>query len=378
MTGPILVVDDDPILRQMLISTLEQAGHTVVAVENGREALRRLGEGDIRLVISDWQMPEIDGIELCNRIRQSDFGGYVYVILLTSMDSADQRIEGLIAGADDFVTKPFHPAELIARVTVGRRVLQLETREALIFSLAKLAESRDPETGHHIERVQCYSRCLAEQLALHPKYASTITPQYIQLIYQTSPLHDIGKVGVSDSVLLKPGRLTEAEFNEIKTHPMIGAETLRVAIEQSPDASFLRMAHDIALSHHEKFDGSGYPHGLVGEQIPLAARIVALADVYDALTTDRVYKAAYSRDIAEEIIVDGRGKHFDPDIVHAFLQITDVFHRIRQQFDDGSSAGPEHRGALGSEASPPTPTPPTATPPTATPPTATLPTAPAP
>lgn len=334
MTGPILVVDDDPIVLQKLQSTLQHAGFDVVCAGNGREALQCLADGNIRLLISDWQMPEMDGIELCRRIRSGDFGGYVYVLLLTSMDSIDQRVQGLVAGADDFVSKPFHPSELIARVNVGKRVLQLETREALIFSLAKLAESRDPETGHHIERVQCYSRCLAEQLSRNPIYTETITPHYIQLIYQTSPLHDIGKVGIPDQVLLKPGKLTEEEFQEIKEHPLIGAETLRGAIQRSPETAFLRMAYDITLSHHEKYDGSGYPQGLSGEDIPLSARIVALADVYDALTTNRVYKDAYSHEKSEAIIVDGRGAHFDPDVVDAFLEIRETFHVIRKQFDD--------------------------------------------
>ncbi|QDV44886.1 Cyclic di-GMP phosphodiesterase response regulator RpfG [Stieleria neptunia] len=334
MNDRILIVDDDPIIRQMISSTLRQGGFEVVTAEDGRGALERLKEGNTRLVISDWQMPEMNGIDLCCQIRNGDFGGYVYLILLTTMDSVAQRVEGLVSGADDFVSKPFHPSELIARVNVGKRVLQLETREALIFSLAKLAESRDPETGHHIERVQCYSRCLAEQLVHNPKFAETITPQYIQLIYQTSPLHDIGKVGVPDAVLLKPGKLTDEEFLAIKAHPRIGAETLQGAIQRSPEASFLKMAYDIALSHHEKYDGSGYPEGLVGDAIPLSARIVALADVYDALTTNRVYKDAYSHERSESIIVQGRGSHFDPDVVDAFLEIETTFMAIRRQFDD--------------------------------------------
>lgn len=340
MIGPVLIVDDDPIQRQMLQSTLQASGFETAAASDGNEALEILSAGNVRLVITDWQMPELDGLELCQRIRQGDFGGYVYVILLTSMDSVDQRIQGLVSGADDYLAKPFHPAELVARANIGQRVLQLETREALIFSLAKLAESRDPETGHHIERVQCYSRCLAERMAKHPEFSETITPQFIQLIYQTSPLHDIGKVGVPDRVLLKPGRLTCDEFDSIKEHPTIGAETLRVAIQQNPDAEFLRMAYDIALSHHEKFDGSGYPQGLVGDEIPLAARIVALADVYDALTTQRVYKDAYSHDKASEIIVDGRGSHFDPAVVDAFLAISERFDRIRNVFNDPGVGDP--------------------------------------
>ena len=336
MSTPILVVDDDPIICEVVKSAMSEHGFEVEHAYNGDDAIELLQSGNYRVVITDWQMPGMNGLQLCSRIRSGDFGGYIYVILLTSMDSTEQRVEGLVAGADDFVTKPFHPTELIARVNVGKRVLQLETRETLIFALAKLAESRDPETGHHIERVQCYSRCLTEQLALNPDYADTITPQYIQLVYQTSPLHDIGKVGIPDEILLKPGKLTEDEFERIKEHPVIGAETLRGAIERSPEACFLRMAHDITRYHHEKFDGSGYPDGLAGTDIPLSARIVALADVYDALTTHRVYKDAFSHEKAEQIIVDGRGSHFDPSVVDAFLQVREVFQQIRKRFDDGA------------------------------------------
>lgn len=332
MIGPILLVDSDAEARRELASHLDDDEFEVRFASNGVDALHQMGDGKVRLVVSDSRMPLMDGLELCRRVRHGDFGGYVYVILLTDSDSIDERIAGLTAGADDFVSKPIHPSELVARINVGRRVLQLETREALIFSLAKLAESRDPETGHHIERVQWYSRTLAEQLKLNAEHSDDITPQFIQLIFQTSPLHDIGKVGVPDNVLLKPGKLTKEEFEEIKKHPLLGADTLRGAIERSPEAGFLRMAYDIALSHHEKFDGSGYPHGIAGEEIPLAARIVALADVYDALTTNRVYKSAYPHEKAKEIILEGRGGHFDPDVVDAFLAIEEVFQTIRDRF----------------------------------------------
>ncbi|MEM9646252.1 MAG: HD domain-containing phosphohydrolase [Planctomycetota bacterium] len=340
MIGTILLVDKDATARQQLSPHLRNAGFEVRCASNGMEALRQMADGEVRLVISDWKMPELNGIDLCRRIRAGDFGGYVYFVLLTDCDSVSERVEGLTSGADDFVSKPVHPSELLARIQVGRRVLQLETREALIFSLAKLAESRDPETGHHIERVQWYSKCLAEQLAHHPKHADVITPRFVQLIFQTSPLHDIGKVGVPDHVLLKPGKLTSEEFEEIKKHPLLGADTLKGAIERSPDAAFLRMAHDIALSHHEKYDGSGYPHGIAGEEIPVCARIVALADVYDALTTNRVYKAAFTHAKARSIILDGHGSHFDPDVVDAFLVIEDLFQAIRERYQSDEERAP--------------------------------------
>jgi len=336
----IMVVDDDPITRQMLALTLQSAGFETHCATDGADAVEQMKETPCPLVICDWNMPRMNGLELCEHVRKHSAGGYVYIVMLTSNHSAKERVMGLRAGADDFVVKPFDRAELLARVQVARRVLQLETREALIFSLAKLAESRDPETGKHLERVRRYSRLLAEQLAAHPDFAGEITTDFLQLIYLTSPLHDIGKVGIPDSILLKPGRLTPAEFGIIQRHPDIGAETLQGAIELNPDAGFLRMAYDITRYHHEKFDGSGYPCGLAGDDIPLSARLVSLADVYDALTTRRVYKAAMSHEEATHIILESRGGHFDPRVVDAFLQIESEFEAIAVAHQDPVDAHP--------------------------------------
>ena len=238
------------------------------------------------------------------------------------------------AGADDFVSKPFHPQELLVRLRAGERVLALETREMLIFSLARLAESRDPETGQHLERVQRYSRVLAQRMSRNSKFQGQIDAEFIRLVYQTSPLHDIGKVGIPDSVLLKPGKLTRAEFEVMKKHTLFGAQTLDAALDRFPEARFLRMARNIAAHHHERWDGSGYPEGLSGEDIPLSARIVALADVYDALTTRRVYKDAFPHDEAKELIERDSGTHFDPDVVQAFLEAEEEFIRIQREFSN--------------------------------------------
>ena len=187
-----------------------------------KRRLEAVRNGTCRLVISDWEMPEMTGVELCRKLREDDIAGYVYVILLTSRDSVKERVEGLAAGADDFVAKPFEPAELLARVGAGKRVLSLETRDVAIFAMAKLAESRDPETGAHLERVRSYSRVIAKHLAQVEKFKGEITSEYSHLIYLTSPLHDIGKVGIPDSVLLKPGRLSDREFEIMKTHASLG------------------------------------------------------------------------------------------------------------------------------------------------------------
>ncbi len=330
----VLIVDDDEIALELLSSTLSQAGHEVGIAKNGLQALEVLRTGRYRLVISDWEMPEMNGIELCQAIRARQFAGYIYIILVTAREGTANVVEGLDAGADDFISKPFQPTELCVRVRAGERILSLDSRDLIIFSLAKLAESRDPETGAHLERMREYCRVLTQHLSTQPKFSGQIDGDYVETIYLTSPLHDIGKVGIPDSVLLKPGRLTDKEFNIMKKHTIIGGETLTAAARDYPEAEFLRMARDIALSHHERFDGSGYPFGLAGEEIPLAGRIVALADVYDALTTKRVYKSAFSHDVARSIVLEGEGVHFDPQIVAGFVQNEEEFVAIQRRFTD--------------------------------------------
>lgn len=192
-------------------------------------------------------------------------------------------------------------------------------RNLTIFAMAKLAESRDPETGAHLEHVCDYSRTLASELAKMDKYSTRIDDEFVNLIYSTSPLHDIGKVSIPDHVLLKPGRLDDHEYEIMKTHSATGARTLDMALERYPSAGFLHMARDIAAWHHERVDGKGYPDGLSGESIPLSARIFAVADVYDALVSKRVYKGAFTHDAARKIIVEGRGTQFESDVVDAFL-----------------------------------------------------------
>jgi cyclic di-GMP phosphodiesterase len=328
----ILTVDDDPIALELLGKALRVAGHEVETARDGVEALEIMRQRTCRMVISDWNMPNMDGLDLCRRIRRQNASSYVYVILLTSHDTRQKAVEGMSAGADDFISKPFHPAELVVRIRAGERVLALETRDVAIFALAKLAESRDPETGAHLERVRRYAQALATQLSRHPAYFDLVDDQYIQMLYLTSPLHDIGKVGIPDKVLLKPARLTSAEFDIMKTHTTIGAETLDAALREYPGATFLEMARDIAATHHERFDGSGYPAGLAGVEIPLCGRIVALADVYDALTSKRVYKDAFGHDSARDTIVKESGTHFDPDVVAAFLECEEQFLAIQHQF----------------------------------------------
>jgi putative two-component system response regulator len=327
----ILIADDDDIAVEVLAYTLSKFGYEVAVARNGREALDLVRSGQFRIVVSDWEMPEMTGVELCREIRRRSASGYVYFILLTSRQGTQSVVDGLSSGADDFVSKPFQPQELLVRIRAGERILALESRELVIFSLAKLAESRDPDTGTHLERMREYCRVIAHHLAQQAKFRDQVDGNYVRLIYMTSPLHDIGKVGIPDRILLKTGPLSREEFEIMKQHTVIGARTLDAAVSAHPEAEFLGMAREIARCHHEKFDGSGYPGGLVGEEIPLCGRIVALADVYDALTTKRVYKPAFSHEQAVAIVEEGRGKHFDPDIVDAFWDNEDEFVAIHEQ-----------------------------------------------
>lgn len=338
----VLIADDDPIALEMLQDALADAGHQVTCAGNGRQALDLLGRNPCQILITDWEMPELDGIALCQAVRRGHGhlggGGYVYVILLTSHGTSAERVRGLSAGADDFMTKPFEPRELLARMQGAERLLSMETRDVAIFAMAKLAESRDVETGAHLERVMNYSRILAQQLPAMGRYVDEIDPEFVRLVYSTSPLHDIGKVGIPDGVLLKPGRLDDREFEIMKTHASIGAETLDAALRQFPAAKFLRIARDIAATHHERWDGTGYPAGLKGQDIPLCGRIVALADVYDALTSKRVYKNAFAHEVAKSIIVKDAGAHFDPAVVEAFLGAEQAFVDVRERYQSANAA----------------------------------------
>jgi len=329
-----LMVDDDELSLELLEGVLRDLGYDVERATNGKEAIERLRKEPIHLVITDWDMPEMNGLELCRAIRSEDFDGYVFIIMLTGRDSGKQRIEGLHCGADAFLTKPLNPDELLVSLKTAERILALETRDLAMFALAKLSESRDPETGAHIERVQSYARLLAQYLSTTERHSGQIDTEFVRLIYQTSPLHDIGKVGIPDAVLLKPGKLDDQELTIMRTHASLGAQTLEASLQRFPNVQFLQMARDIAMHHHEKWNGSGYPRGLVGEKIPLAARIVALADVYDALTSRRVYRDAMTHMQAKTLILQERNAHFDPDVVDAFLAVEKQFISIHERFRD--------------------------------------------
>jgi putative two-component system response regulator len=250
----------------------------------------------------------------------------------------------------DYITKPINPELVRARVRnhlelkqyrdsleelVKQRTRELQlTQAVMIESLATLAEYRDPETGGHIKRTQNYVKALAVHLKNHPKFRGELTDEMINLLYLSAPLHDMGKVGVRDHILLKPGRLDEAEFHEMQKHTTYGHDALRITEEQLGKSTFLRLAREIAYAHQEKWDGSGYPRGLKAEEIPVSGRLMALADVYDALISKRVYKPPMPHDDAVRIILDGKGRHFDPDVVDAFLELQAVFRNIALTYAD--------------------------------------------
>lgn len=330
----VLVIDDDAVLRLAVSETLKSAGFRVTTCGDGETALQQITQGTVQLVVCDWSMPGMSGLEVCRAVRSGDLRRYVYILLLTAHNRTEDLLQGLEAGADDYITKPFNPAELVQRVNTGRRIVRSESSSITVFALAKLVESRDNETGAHLERVQRYCRILAEQLRRNAGFAAVITDEFVQLIWETSPLHDIGKVAIPDAILLKPDRLTREEFEVVKTHTVHGAATLAAAMEKFPNATFLQMAHDIALCHHERHDGLGYPSGLAGEQIPVAARIVALADVYDALRSRRVYKQAMEHEAAKALIMAESGRQFHPDVTDAFLSAEHQFQDVCEQFAD--------------------------------------------
>jgi putative two-component system response regulator len=334
----ILVVEDSDTDAAMVQFALRTHGHEVVIAGTGEAALEELRRENFQVLITDWELPGMSGLDLCRMVRERPSNHYIYIVMLTSRDEKSYVIDGLAAGADDYLTKPFEPQELFFRIRVAERLLSLQGRDVLILSLAKLAESRDPETGAHLERMREYCRILTAQLGRMDRFADVIDADFAEAIYLTSPLHDIGKVGIPDNILLKPGKLSAEEFEIMKQHTRLGGETLAAAAERHPNHAYLLMARDIAMSHHERYDGMGYPAGLKAEAIPLCGRIVALADAYDALTSKRVYKGAMSHEEAARIIVDDAGSHFDPHIVDAFLECAWEFNCIRQLFSDQKCA----------------------------------------
>lgn len=328
----ILLVDDDPAQRMLLNMCLEQGDYSVIEAGNGVEAYEVLErEAEIRLVVTDLDMPVMNGFDLIDKVRKSDLR-YRYIIVLTSSEEPDSLVRALSLGADDYIAKPVKPDEMRLRVEGGIRLLRLEIQEELILSMAKLAEYRSDETGFHLERVQHYTRTLGRYLAeVHPELK--ISAQMADEFARVSPLHDIGKVAIPDSILHKPGKLTEEEFVIMKSHAKIGGDLLK-DIYSKTKSPYLKTAYEVAMHHHERYNGRGYPDGLKGESIPLVARIVALTDMYDAMTSERCYKKPFTHEDTKRIIVGEKGEHLDPKMVDAFLAKESEWLAIRERFKD--------------------------------------------
>jgi putative two-component system response regulator len=364
--GRVLAVDDNRMNRMVLVHNLEREGLQVVVAENGEEALAHIREQAFDLVLLDVLMPEMDGFQVLERMKQDGLLINLPVIVISALTEMESVVKCIEMGAEDYLPKPFDPVLLRARIEAclekkhlrdqeliyrkeieeNNRLLEDRVRDqvkeiasghmAIIFALAKLAESRDPETGAHLERVREYCRIIALRLRTLPRFVSQIDDTYIDNLYAASPLHDIGKVGIPDEILLKPDKLTVEEFSIMQTHTTIGAETLRAVDRLYPGNGFIQVGIELAESHHEKWNGLGYPHGLKETSIPLSGRIARLADVFDALSTKRRYKDAFSLDMSEQIIVEDKGKDFDPDIVECFLYAKNQFHDVWRRFQEGA------------------------------------------
>lgn len=362
--GRILVADDDSLNCTLLTVSLEEIGYSVESAQDGRQTLDLLHAKPFDVLLLDLLMPEMDGFQVLEHLKAAPELRYLPVIVISASDDLDSIVKCIELGAEDYLPKPFNRVVLKARVGASMEKKRLRDQEnvyrqqieeynlhlehrvqsqvreiasaqlATILALAKLSESRDQETGRHLERVREYCRILLERLRQMARYHEIITSDYIDYICLASTLHDIGKVGVPDLILWKAGRLTSEEMAVMKTHTRIGADTLRQVEKQYPGNNIIRIGIEVAESHHEKWDGTGYPNGLRGEAIPLPGRVLALADVYDAMTSRRVYKDALSHEQSVASIVSERGRYFDPDLVDCFVEIQGAFRAIRTRFED--------------------------------------------
>jgi putative two-component system response regulator len=357
----VLVIDDTQDNLTLISEVLRDRYRVKVALSGARGLNLAKAATPPDLILLDIMMADMDGYEVLRRLQTDPNTRDIPVIFLTAMSAKEDEKLGLDLGAVDYITKPISPPIVQARVRthlqlkaardflknqneyleseVRRRTREVAAiQEVTIRAMGSLAETRDNETGNHLRRTQGYVKALALKLKDHPRFSEYCTPANIELLYKSAPLHDIGKVGIPDLILLKPGKLTAEEFEIMKTHTTLGRDAIaRAEIDLGDEVAFLSIAKEIAYSHQEKWNGTGYPQGLSGDAIPISARFMALADVYDALISRRVYKAPMSHEQALEIIREGRGQHFDPDIVDACFEIQGEFRAIAATFADAES-----------------------------------------
>lgn len=347
----IMVVDDTVGNLILLEDMLSRKGYQVMPVLSSKLAIQAAKHDPPDLILLDINMPEMDGYEVCKVFKAEKELHEIPVIFISGLSDVTEKVQAFAAGGVDFITKPFHMEEVYARVDTHLKLHRLqmemernneklekiveeqikeifESQMATIFAVAKLAESRDEDTGKHLERVQLICRTIALKLSMHKDYNSHITSTYAENIFYASPLHDIGKVAIPDNILLKPARLTSEEFEIMKTHSVLGAKTLTEVLDKYPNNRFIKMGIAIARHHHERWDGKGYPDGLAGDNIPLSSRIMSIVDVYDAVRSKRCYKPSLAHNETCEIIIKGAGSQFDPDITAAFCDIQKEINRI--------------------------------------------------
>lgn len=353
----ILAIDDTPANLDM-IGGLLRGAYRVKVASSGERGLKLAFDARPDLILLDIVMEGMGGYEVCRRLKAEPETRDIPVIFLTARTDVEDEEKGLALGAVDYITKPISPAILRARIRthltlkasadflknqnqfledeVAKRTREVQAiQKVTTTALASLAETRDNETGNHILRTQHYIKELAKELKDHPRFRHFLNPQTIELLFLSAPLHDIGKVGIPDHILLKPGPLTQEEFEVMKTHSTLGCGSIEIAERRLGERlPFLEMAKEISRAHHEKWNGRGYPDGLAGEDIPIAARLMAVADVYDALIGVRVYKGAMSHEEAARIIIEGRGTDFDPDVVDAFVRLQERFRSIAASYRD--------------------------------------------
>ena len=346
----VLIVDDAPENIRILGEALKHL-YTIMFALEGESALRLAhATPPPDIILLDVFMPGMDGYEVCRQLKAHPATRNIPVFFITAQNDAVEEALGLELGAVDYISKPFRISLVLARIAnqlelkrhrdrlddlVHERTAELLlTREVTIESMATLAEWRDPETGGHIRRTQNYVRILAEYMAQNPKYSARLDRATREMLYLCAPLHDVGKVSIPDAVLLKPGPLDTTEFQEMKQHAVRGRDALAACERKLGSNSFLRIAREIAYGHHERWDGTGYPQGIAGEAIPLPARLMSVADVYDALTSKRVYKPALSHEESMNIILKGRGTQFDPAVVDALCAVEEQFKEVAARLRD--------------------------------------------
>lgn len=357
MDGRVLIVDNNQRRIIELENFFKEYGYSVNTLTDPMTVRASIIVSNPDIIVMGTDFPDFDGFDLCKRIVNDPLIVSVPIVLTSSERDEYKIARGFESGAVDFITEPYNAQEILARVSTHIKINhlnnQLESKNkeleklvqeqskkisdmqmATIFSLAKLSQSRDDDTGKHLERVQKYCHALAVELSKYPKYKNVVNDEFIRNIVFASPLHDIGKVAIPDSILLKPGKLTAEEFEIMKTHTVRGAETLEEVNRRFGANNFITMGIEIARHHHERIDGKGYPDKLSGNEIPLSAKIMAIADVYDALSSKRSYKEAFPHKKCVEIIQEGRGTQFDADLVDAFLNVQDEFSLTRQLYGD--------------------------------------------